>query len=955
MGTSVINLKNRTEYSFRTAFGSIEKVLATNQRDAAGMCDRGGTWGHVQWEIKCKEAKIKPIFGVELAFVDDMDDRSKQGKNYMSFLAKNQNGLIELYNLVTLATEKFYYEPRLDYSVLSDISDNIIILSGSYPIWDRLPKMDNLYIELSPESQAGAVVEAHRLGLKTVAVSDNYFPTPADRKAYEMVVGRNADSKSTPQHIINGWEWADFWEEPDALTNTKVIADMCNVELVDAEMVKPKKVKSLKKLCTDAAKRRHIDLTDKVYKARFKHEIDLIADKKFEDYFHVVSDMCQYAKKHMLVGPARGSSCGSLVCYLLEITEIDPIKHNLLFERFVDVNRMDYPDIDVDFPDDKRDMVIDYLKNKYGHENVARLGTISRFKAKSAIVDVSRSLKIPKWDVDDLKNAIVERSSGDARAKFCITDTFEDLDVGKRTLAKYPELKVAAEIEGHTRHTGQHSAGILITANPITNYCSVDERTGCAQIDKYDAEIINFLKIDCLGLRTLSVIQDTLDQIGWDREKLMRYPLDDEKAFEVLNKKAFAGIFQFEGYSVQSLCKDLTVVGFEDIAALTALARPGPLHSGGATEYIERKTGQKKVKYLHPLTKDITKVTYGVIIYQEQVMQIARTIGLLSWKDVSDLRKAMSKSLGVEFFDRYFQRFKVGAEKQGIKEKQAKNIWDKINTMGSWAFNRSHAVAYGTISYWCCVLKARYPLEFASACLRNAKDEEQSILILRELHNEGYSYKAYDKEKSLLNWSVQDGKLIGGLIGIKGIGIKTAQGIMAKRENGEALTPRQDKLLSEGKTPYDMIFKAKHLWGHIYKKPIQYDVMSKLTLINNITQHTGGEFVFIGELISKNLRDHNESLAIERRGGKRMTGQTLFLYLMVEDDTASVMCQIGRGTYLRLGLPIIEDGKIGDWYIWKGYQRSGHRKIFLKRWVKLTGNPKYCRPNPSPTGMFIEN
>ena len=223
-------------------------------------------------------------------------------------------------------------------------------------------------------------------------------------------------------------------------------------------------------------------------------------------------------------------------------------------------------------------------------------------------------------------------------------------------------------------------------------------RSGAAQIDKKDAEDLNLLKIDALGLRTLSVLQDVLDQVGWSREKLLKHPLEDEKAFEILNDEKYAGIFQFEGYALQSLTRQMKVHNFEDIASITALARPGPLNSGGTTQYIKRKIGEKPVEYLHPMTEDITKVTYGVVVYQEQVMTIARNVGKLSWEDVSQLRKAMSKSLGEEFFDGYWQKFRVGAIENKIDEDQALVIWKNINTMGSWAFNRSHAIAYGIVT-----------------------------------------------------------------------------------------------------------------------------------------------------------------------------------------------------------------------------------------------------------------
>lgn len=938
-------LRNRTEHSHRIAYGKLESVLSCQKTNAAGITDKNGTWGHVRWSKMCKAKGIKPIFGAEISIVKDMELREKQPANGMTFLAINNDGLRELYELVTLATEKFYYFPRLDYGCVADLlrTGNLICLSGSAPDFSVIrPGMKNFYIELNQMCPKFFIGNAKKLGYKLVATGDNLYPRPQDKPAYEIVMGETRINRTAPGHILDIWEWQEIWpDQEEAIATATEIAEICCADLPTAEMVHPVVEKTLLEMCLDGAKQLDVDLEDEVYKNRLKRELDLIKEKKFEDYFYVVSDMVNYARQHMLVGPARGSSCGSLVCYLIGITGIDPIPYDLLFERFIDINREDYPDIDIDFQDDKREMVFEYMRNKYGHDRVSRLGTISVFKAKSAITDVAKQLQIPSWEVQDLKDSIIERSTGDSRAAFCILDTFEQLDIGKKTLEKYPELRYSADLEGHARHTGVHAAGIVVTAHPITNYCSVNQQTGAVMLDKYDAEKLNLLKIDALGLRTLSVIQDTLDQVGWTRKDLQNYTLKDQKAFDILNQSKFSGIFQFEGYALQSVTKQMDISSLEDIVSITALARPGPLSSGGATEFLKRRMNLSETTYLHPMAEGITKVTFGVIVYQEQVMQIAREIGGLSWEDVSQLRKAMSKSLGKEFFDKYWEKFKVGAKKNEIEEQQAKVIWDNINTMGSWAFNRSHAVAYGLMSYWCCVMKAHFPLEFAASCLRNAKDDDQSVKILRELVNEGYDYKPYDAQHSKINWSVQDGKLIGGLISIKGVGAKLAESIIRKRETGSKFTAREERLLAEGTTPWDSVFEARDLWGHIKKNPAKYGIESKLVNLDDIKQDSDGMFVFIAKLTEKNLRDHNEIQNLAKRGGKRMEGQTLFLNITVEDDTSSMICTINKYRYLQYGLPIVEEGKIGEWYLIKGENKKGFRKIHIHRWKKLTGNSEF--------------
>ena len=937
----MINLRNRTEYCFRKAFGPIASVIETCSGDSVGIAD-SGTWGHVAFSKACKAAGKKPILGVEISVVEDATDRSKQPANLMCFLAKNNDGLSEIYNLLTLSTNKdnFYYFPRLSYTDLFDITENVIIISGTHPMWGMLPlaRKDDLYIELNPMSSRKAIEFAKAKGFKLVATSDNYYPNVADKKAYEVLVGMNRIDRTAPMHILNDWEWKDAvpWGPQSALDNTHKIAELCNAELPTAKMVSFKSEKTLGQLCKDGAIKLGIDLKNKDYSDRLKRELDMIASKSFEDYFFVIADMIDYAKKHMFVGPARGSSAGSLVCYLTGITDVDPIKHDLLFERFIDISRADLPDIDIDFQDDRREMVFEYLRNKYGAEKVAHLGTVSRYKAKSTIAEVAKGLGIPAWEVNDLKGSIIERSSGDARAAFCILDTFQDLDVGRQVLEKYPQMKVAANMENHARHSGIHAAGILVTDEPVSKYCSVSDQNGTAQIDKKDAEDLNLLKIDSLGLRTLSVLQDVLDQVGWEREQLVSHPLDDKAAFAVLNEERYAGIFQFEGYALQSVTRQMKVHEFEDVAAITALARPGPLNSGGTAEYIKRHTGAAPVEYLHPLTEAITKVTNGVVVYQEQVMMIGRDVGGLSWEDVSSLRKAMSKSLGTEFFDKYFEKFKAGAKKNGIDEDKARYIWDHINTMGSWAFNRSHAVAYGLVSYWCCVLKSRFPLEFAAACLRNVKDDEQAVRLLREVVREGLSYKSFDKFKSTENWSVQEGELIGGLIGIKGTGPKMAKDIVERRDLGQPLTPRQEKLLSTGETPYDDIFECERRFGHIKADPGAHKIVSPITDIIDLDTDRPGTFVFFGKLKEKNLRDMNEAVNLAKRNGRRVESNNLWLNLTLEDDTGQIICTIDRFKYSRMGKPLVEDGRLGDWYLIKGTLKIGFRKIYVDKLRKLT-------------------
>lgn len=951
----MIQLGNRTQFSFRRCFGSLEAVLSAQNAPYAAITDRGSTWGHFKWGKACEAAGIAPIYGVELHVCLDQNERSKQPRDYIKLLAKNTTGLTQIYKLVTLATENFYYEPRIDFQQLSEelSSGDIIAISGDLICEEHLMQLGgciDFLVGISPSTPERIYRHGKKHNCNFIAMSNTHMPFAEDMPAYEIVAGIYANKMTCPQHIISEeHEWrgaVSFMSNADknsAINTLPIIAGQCKAKLEKGEMVVPTRPDTLYNMCIKGAKERKLPMTDE-YMSRLHRELDLIKEKDFEDYFYLVADLCIYAKKHMLVGPARGSSSGSLVCYLLYITEVDPVPYGLLFERFIDINRFDYPDIDIDFPDKKRQMVFDYLENTYGSERVARLGTVGKYKAKSTIGDVGKALNVPAWELTDFKDSIIERSSGDARAGFCVMDTFTEFEAGRALLDKYPEMEVAALIEGHATYHGQHAAGMLVTREPVSKYVPVDMQTGAAMIDKNDAEELNLLKIDALGLRTLSVIEDTLDHVGWSYDDINGYETDDKAAFEILNAGKFAGIFQFEGYALQSLTRQMKIEYIEDIISITALARPGPLNSGGATEFLKRRVGESPVVYM-PMAEDITKITYGVVVYQEQVMKIAREIGLLSWEDTSQLRKAMSKSKGKEFFDRYWLKFREGAMSQGISEDDAQILWDNINTMGSWAFNRSHAVAYGLMSYWCCVLKAHFPLEFAVACLSNAKDNDQSVKILRELDGEGIYYKPYDRNLSEENWSVHNGLLIGGVIGIKGIGPKSAPVVARKIAEGKKLTPRQEVLLSEGTTPYDMVFEGRERWSHIYEHPKNYNIISKLTYLDDIHQKSNGQYVIIAKVVEKNLRDHNELQNMERRGGELMTGQTLFLNLTIEDDTGPIIGTINRYDYLRLGLPLVDGGKLGDWYIFKARNYAGFRKLHIKRVIKLTGDPRFM-PEP---------
>ena len=801
-------LKIRTEYSFRNAYGPIELVCDRLQQTGcktAAITDRNSTFGHINWSKHCQAKGIKPIFGVELAFTDDITSTAKrQNLYYMSLLARSNAGLREIYSCVEEATINFHRVPRLPFSKLKDISDDVIILSGNSGIGrynESLP--DRVIIELHP-----ATNQALMANLTCVAVSDNYMITPDNRDVYEILMGRNAFNRPSPMHILTEEELKIYF--PDTNWVFKLadeFGDQCNATIEQATNIKTHQQQSLLEMCVEGAKRKGIPLIGE-YLSRLHYELGLIESKGYTDYFVVISDMVSYAKQHMLVGPARGSSCGSLVCFFLGITDIDPLPHGLIFERFIDVTRYDLPDIDIDFQDNKREMVFEYLSDRYGVDKVARLGTISRHKARSAIGLTAKALGIPDIESAQIADIVVKRNDGDDRADYCVFDTFTDTDAGKHFITKYPNMMLATKLEAHANHSSRHAAGVIITNDPINHYIARDAKTNAAQIDKYDAEKINLMKVDLLGLRTLTIIADCLESIDWNYDTLLAHPLDDDVAFKLLRNKFFCGIFQFEGQTLQNLTRNVQVDQFTDIVALTALARPGPLISGSAHEWCARRMNRKPFELLHVMMESITNETHGFIIFQEQMLRIIREIGGMSWEDTTALRKGMSKSLGLEYFERYWERFCEGAAKNGISNVTARSIWETVNSAGGYAFNKSHSVAYAMLSYWCCVLKGHFPLDFAIATLKNVDDPMHIKQYLRELDRMGFKFKTYDMKLSEKNWSVQDGVIIGGLTNVVGIGPKMSDAIIAKRERGDSLTDAQVKRLTEGKTPYDDVFEV---------------------------------------------------------------------------------------------------------------------------------------------------
>lgn len=929
-------LRIRTGYSFHHAFGSADAV-AKAAKEAGhkwiAMADRNSTFGFYPMMKACKKVGIELKLGVELAVSRDLSVK-RPNLEWWGFFPTSS--VVPMHELIALATERCGVAALPIEAVLK--AKGLVKICGINSDPSISAKHDVLF-PLSGSLPIPAYLAAKKAKAKFIAVSDNLYPSKEDEAAYLIALGRRASTQTYPQHILSKEDhakslaFADASDRSSAYKRAMALEKSLTAKLTPGELIIPEKKKTLKKMCEEGAKKLGVNLANKVYKERLARELKLIADKKFEDYFYIIADIVTFAKQHMIVGPARGSSCGSLVCYLLGITTIDPIPYGLIFERFIDINRSDLPDIDIDFSDTKREIVFDYVREKYGDDHVARLGSVGMFKPRSAVKATADAFRIPDVRVDQFLDVIIKRSSGDARAMDAIEDSLAATDTGKAFEADYPEIRIATKLEGTPHNAGQHAAGIVITKRPVVETVAINSRNGAAMCDKKAAEDLNLLKIDALGLTQLSIFERCLELCGLPptTETLNKIPLNDPLAFAVLNANRYSGVFQFEGSALQQTAKNITITELEDIIAVTALSRPGPISTGGATEWIQRHNKEKPTTYPHPLFEPHLKTTLGVVAYQEQVMSIGREIGGLSWEDVTALRKAMSRSLGKEFFNQYGDRWKSGAKKKGIPDAVAEKVWDDLCAYGAWAFNRSHSVAYGIVSYYSAYLKAHHPVEYAAAVLDAQSEPRRQIEMLREMQAIGVGYIPVDPKLSSDRWEPKKIKgkmtLVGPFHQVKGIGKATTREIIEARENGEEIRESVAKKLRNAKTDVDSltpIYDRVHkLWPDLSEAGIQ----STPIFCEDVRSDRRETVLLIAVAERVQPRDDNDLQKVAKRGYK-VSGNSMALNIFVRDDTGECFCRISRHNFKQLSSRVLEAGKPGNIiFAIKGETTVGFRMV----------------------------
>ena len=772
-------------------------------------------------------------------------DKSIQAYNHIILLAKNQKGLENINTLQELAwNEGFYHKPRIDKEILNDYSEGIIVLSGCLNglISKAIDKGNmeeaevllngfkktfgkDFYVEVqshNPMEINSALLDlADKLKIKAVATGDAHFAKEEDRILEEALLilstSPKADKDSDfdmsrnmkdmlerfnylyPDRRISFQDMNLFIQsrseiESDfnkaGITRTDIYENTVEIQDKIGEydfyqgldllpVPKTDADEKLKGLALDGLKRIKKD-SDPVYVARLKEELGVIASKNFASYFLVVGDMIGWAKENDIrVGPGRGSAAGSLVCYVLGITDVDPIKYDLLFFRFINPERNDFPDIDTDFEDRRRKEVKDYLKKKFKH--VASISTYTYFKDKGVIRDAARVFMVPLQEVNRALKPI---------------DTFEDFMDSPNTKefrSKYPEVVwLADRLRGRIRSVGVHAAGVVVAKDDLRKFAPVESRedsqdkvSGRIPVVAYDMDTvadIGLIKLDALGLKTLSVISDTLKSIkerSGDVIDLSSLSLDDPKVYKMLNEGYTKGVFQAEATPYTNLLIKMGVDKFEDLAASNALVRPGAMKTVGDS-YIKRKHGDQAVKYTHPIMQPFTENTYGVIIYQEQVMQACVHLGGMTWSEADKVRKIIGKKKDAKEFDQFKDRFIDGASKH-ISKKQAETLWHTFEAHAGYSFNRSHAVAYSMLSYYTAWLKSYYPLEFMFSILKNENDKDKRTEYLIEAKRLKLSIKLPHINESDVFFSLKEDSIRFGLGEVKFISDSIANKIIDQR------------------------------------------------------------------------------------------------------------------------------------------------------------------------------
>ncbi len=858
-----VHLHVHTHYSLLDGLTKLDELIAFVKKEespAVAITDHGVMYGVIEFYQKCKKAGVKPIIGVESYLAPrsrhDKITRTDEKRNYhLLLLAKNNQGYKNLLKLTSIAhLEGYYYKPRIDWEVLEKHKEGLIActacIGGEIPTlirsgnlekarqraleYNNLFGQDNFYFEIQhhPDLEGQDLVNkelikmSRELNIPLVATNDSHYLRREDDEAQDILLcmqgkkkkddpnrmcmtGNDFSFRTTAQMI------ADFKDTPEAIENTVKIADMCNVEIELGKTQLPYfevpdgfgQSSYLRKLCENGLEKRY----DKNYndievgiRERMDYELSVVERMGWPSYFLIVADFVNWAKNQgIVVGPGRGSAAGSLICYLTGITNLDPLKYDLLFERFLNPDRISMPDIDLDFADARRGEVLEYVENKYGKDHVAQIITFGTMAARAAVKDVGRVLGAPYDYMDKLAKAIPMFTKLD--------EALKDVDEFKSFYKSDPQAKniidYARRLEGVSRHSSTHACGVLITKDPLVEnvpvqYASSTDRTIVSQYSLHPVEDLGLLKMDFLGLKNLTIIETAIKNIKKTQDleiDIEKIPLDDLKAYKLFSDGETTGVFQFESSGMKRYLKELKPSEFEDVIAMVALYRPGPLNSGMVQEFIDRKHGKKEIVYNHAIMKNALKNTYGVIVYQEQVMQLSKDMAGFTGGQADTLRKAMGKKIAA-LMEKMKIEFVDGCIKNNLPQKLAEETFASMEKFAEYGFNKSHAACYAMVAYQTAYLKAHWPTEFMAALFTSDQQHIERLSVeIEEAQRMGIIVSRPDVNQSLETFTVvksefQNGELVGkrksgdmirfGLSAVKNMGAHIAEVLIDERKIG---------------------------------------------------------------------------------------------------------------------------------------------------------------------------
>jgi DNA polymerase-3 subunit alpha len=772
-----VHLHNHTAFSLLDGAIRIDSLIKKTKKyemPAAAITDHGVLYGMIDFYRKAKKEGIKPIIGAELYLSPGSRFEKNRKRYHLVLLAQNKKGYHNLIQLVSKAwLEGFYYKPRVDKELLAEYSEGLICLSaciqgeipqllinGNYDLAQKAVSdyhaifgRDNFFLELQnhnlqqeKEAVQGLLKLSREENIPTVVTNDCHYLNKEDAELQDILLALQTGTTVDDENRMTFTGQEFYYKSPtemkklfpdldSAYQNTVKIADRVEVDLDFNHFYLPEypdlgEEKSpedlLKKLCLKGLKAKGMESSQKAVE-RLKYELKIIFEMGYAAYFLIVYDFVKYAEDNeIMVGPGRGSAAGSLVAYLLNITKVNPLKYGLIFERFLNPERVTMPDIDIDF-DENRDQIIEYVKERYGTERVAQIGTFGTMAARAAVRDVGRVLAIPYNKVDKVAKLISSRKG--------INQSLKDQKKLQELYHNDGEIKelidYARGVEGLPRHISTHAAGVIIGAEPLTQIVPLQKQDEniITQLPMGDLEALGLLKMDFLGLRNLTVIKNTLQLIKERKDKIIdidNIPLDDSEVYKFLSTGKTAGVFQMESYLFQSLNKKMKPDRFSDLIAMLALGRPGPLGSNIVDDFIDIRHGKKEAEYLHPKLKPILEETFGMILYQEQVMEIASNLAGYSMGEADLLRRGMGKKkLKLVAAER--EKFVKGAVERGLTEATAQEIFDQMEYFAGYGFNKSHSTAYAFLAYQTAYLKYHFPAEFMSALFSSVMGNQDKI------------------------------------------------------------------------------------------------------------------------------------------------------------------------------------------------------------------------------------